>query len=74
MSAYRPEFTLFENPKEVPHRLADIIKVDPTKKRSVMVNMAVQLTPILEKGLVDPAIVHRHALSKMESEFGRSMR
>ena len=32
-----------------------------------MTNMAVQLTPILEKGLVDPAIVHRVLCEYMEN-------
>ena len=44
----------------VPASLKELLKtVDAAKRRLVLQRMAISLTPIVEKGLVAPVIVHR---------------
>ena len=43
-----------------PSSLTELLKtVDAQKRRLILQRISVQLTPIIEKGLVDPVITHR---------------
>ena len=55
---YGREFTLFGGSEAV--RLPELLaQLPPTKTAAVLRNMTIQLTPVMEKALIDPAITHR---------------
>ncbi|KAK9810029.1 hypothetical protein WJX72_003629 [[Myrmecia] bisecta] len=56
---YGKEFTLFEQ-NNAPAKLSDLLaKADAAKRRTIIQTLSVHLIPIMEKALVDPALVHR---------------
>lgn len=63
---YGREYVLFEGGTinnqagGAPAHLSDLLAgVEPAKRRAVMTHMSQGLVPIMEKGLVDPPLVHR---------------
>ena len=55
---------LLAYPAGPPARLGELMSaVEPAKQRSIIQHMARDLLPILEKGLVDPHLLHRRARS-----------
>lgn len=57
---YGREFTLFGGSEAV--RLPELLtQLPPAKTAAVLRNMTIQLTPVMEKALIDPAITHRWA-------------
>lgn len=54
---------LFLPQEEAPARLSELFKtVDAAKQRLILQRMALQLTPIMEKAIVDPPLTHRFLL------------
>ena len=63
---YGREFQLFDaKGSDEVHRLGDrMAKMTPTQRKGTLRHLTIQLSPIMEKGLVDSELVHRCAKPK----------
>lgn len=76
---YGREYALFKggtlnNAEGAPAHLADLLRaVDGAKRRSVVQHLAQDLVPVIEKGLVDPPLVHRCVARSARSGVARAV-
>ena len=66
---YSKEYSVFGGP--APASLgAALAGADPARVRAVLQRLAVQLAPVVEKGMLDPVLVHRCGWGRVGGDWG----